>query len=312
MPAFNAAPFIAEAIQSVLSQEFDGYELLVVDDGSTDDTVKIIKSFNHPALRLIRLNHLGIANALNTGLQHATGDYIARFDADDICLPMRLSTQANFLDKNPSYIICGGNAEYIDVNGEHLFHFQCKAFEHDDIIRLLNHHCPFIHSSVMYRKVPVLQAGGYPVDAHNFEDHLLWAQMTGRGMYYNLNEEMIKVRFNPSSATIDEKWRGDRFRQLKNRIIRKAAVTVEEGKELAAIIRNQDLQKIKEAAYYALCGKKFLVNNHRPEKARQHLSKAIRIQPKRFDNYALYALSYFPPSVINWLHKKISYQTAIL
>ena len=59
MPAFNAAPFIAEAIQSVLSQEFDGYELLVVDDGSTDDTVKIIKSFNHPALRLIRLNHLG-------------------------------------------------------------------------------------------------------------------------------------------------------------------------------------------------------------------------------------------------------------
>ena len=311
MPAFNAAPFIAEAIASVLSQDCDGYELLVVDDGSTDDTVKIIQSFTNPALRLVRSDHLGIANALNTGLQHAKGEYIARFDADDICLPMRLAIQSNFLDKNPAHIICGGNAEYIDVNGEHLFHFKCKAFEHDDIIRLLNH-CPFIHSSVMYRRAPVLQLGGYPVDAHNFEDHLLWAQMAGKGMYCNLNKELIKVRFNPSSTTIDEKWRGDRFRQLKNRIIRNAAVTVDEGQELEAIIRSQDLQKIKEGAYYALCGKKFLVNNHKPAKARQHLSKAIRIQPKRFDNYALYALSYFPPSVINWLHKSMSYQTTIL
>ena len=312
MPAFNAAPFIAEAIASVLSQECDGYELLVVDDGSTDDTVKIIQSFTHPALRLIRSNHLGIANALNTGLQHAKGEYIARFDADDICLPMRLAIQSNFLDKNPAHIICGGNAEYIDVNGEHLFHFKCKAFEHDDIMRLLNHHCPFIHSSVMYRRAPVLQLGGYPVDAHNFEDHLLWAQMAGKGMYYNLNKELIMVRFNPSSTTIDEKWRGDRFRQLKNRIIRNAAVTVDEGQELEAIIRSQDLQKIREGAYYALCGKKFLVNNHKPAKARQHLSKAIRIQPKRFDNYALYALSYFPPSIIHWLHKSMSYQTTNL
>ena len=312
MPAYNAAPFIAEAISSVLSQSSDDYELLIVDDGSTDDTVKIVRSFSNPSLRLIRLNHQGIANALNTGLQHALGEYIARFDADDICEPGRLTAQSKFLDAHPAYIVCGGNAEYIDVNGEHLFDFQCRAYEHEDIIRLLNHHCPFIHSSVMYRKAVVLQAGGYPVDAHNFEDHLLWAQLAGKGKYFNLNEKLIKVRFNPSSATIDEKWRGDRFRHLKNRIIRKAKITTEEGKELETIIREQDLKQIKEGAYYALCGKKLLVNNHRPARARQHLSKAIRIQPQRLDNYALYALSYLPASMINWLHKKLSYQTTKL
>jgi hypothetical protein len=81
-------------------------------------------------------------------------------------------------------------------------------------------------------------------------------------------------------------------------------VAPDQEKELAGIIQSQDMRKIKEGAYYALCGKKFLVNNHQPQKARTHLSRAIRVYPLRWDNYALYVLSYFPQPVIGWLHRK--------
>jgi glycosyltransferase involved in cell wall biosynthesis len=304
MPAYNTAPYIAEAIQSVLAQDFTDFELLIVDDGSTDNTIQVIKSFTDPRIRLIRQGHAGIAAALNRGLQEAQGEYIARFDADDICLPGRLCRQVDFLESHPDYVICGGEAEYISDQGEHLFHFRCAGYSHEDIMARLYVRCPFIHSAVMYRRHEVLRAGGYSLDAHNFEDYLLWVQLKKLGRYCNLPYQLIKVRFNPASVTIDEKWRGRRFRQLKSSVIRQGYVTPEQEKELAGIIQSQDLRKIKEGAYYALCGKKFLVNNHQPHKARTHLSRAIRVYPLRWDNYALYVLSYFPQPVIGWLHRK--------
>jgi glycosyltransferase involved in cell wall biosynthesis len=304
MPAFNASEYIAEAIDSVLTQTFTGFELLIIDDGSTDNTVSIIQQFSDSRIRLLLQPRLGIGIALNLGLLNANGYYIARFDADDICFPERLQKQVSFLDSNPGYVLTGCDAEYIAESGEHLFNFHCIGHTHDEIKKQLHVYCPFIHSSVMCRKEAVLEAGSYPIDAHNFEDYLLWIKLTKYGSYHNLPEQLIKVRFNPNSATIDEKWRGRRFRQLKKNIIHRGAVTKEEGDELLAIIKNQDVQKIKEGAYYALCGKKFLVDNHQPAKARTHIAKAIYHYPFRLDNYALYMLSFFPQPFIHWLHRK--------
>ena len=174
---------------------------------------------------------------------------------------------------------------------------------------ILYHHCPFIHSSVVYDKKAVMDAGGYSADAHNFEDYLLWTRLVGKGKFHNLDDQLIKVRFNPGSVTIDEKWRGERFRQLKRTIIRQGFVRPEEGIELKAIIEAQDMHHVKEGAYYALCGKKFLVDNHHPRKARSHLAQAIRVRPSRIDSYALYLLSYFPLPFIKWLHRQGSTQT---
>lgn len=304
MPAYNAATYIGEAIQSVLSQTFTDFELLIVNNGSVDDTVKKIQAFNDPRIKLIEEPQTGIAYALNKGLQQARGEYIARFDADDICAPARLAAQVNFLQTNPDHVLCGSDAEYIDETGEHLFYFRCIGHTHEEIMHQLYIYCPFIHSSVMYHKDAVLKAGGYSVDAHNFEDYLLWVQLAKFGKYHNLSERLLKVRFNSASVTIDEKWRGPRFRQLKKKIVHQGFVTPEEGKELLAIIREQDTKRIKEGAYYALCGKKLLINNHQPSKARNHLAKAIRIYPLRLDNYVLFMLSYFPKPFITWLHSK--------
>lgn len=305
MPAFNAAGYIAEAIESVLRQSFTSFELLIVNDGSADNTVPVIQQFTDKRIRVVNQSRKGIGAALNTGLSVAKGDYIARFDADDICLPQRLQRQVDFLDSNPGYVLTGCDAEYIAETGEHLFNYSCTGHSHEEISQQLYDSCPFIHSGVMYRKEAVLKAGGYPVHAHNFEDYLLWIQLSGSGRYHNIPERLIKVRFNPGSVTIDEKWRGRRFTRLKKNIIQKGSVSQEEGDALLGIIHNQDVKKIKQSAYYALCGKKFLVDNHQPPKARQHFAKAINHYPLRLDNYALYVLSFFPQSFIHWLHKKI-------
>jgi glycosyltransferase involved in cell wall biosynthesis len=304
MPARDAEKYIAGAICSVLEQTFTDFELLIINDGSTDDTVTIIKQFSDQRIRLIEQAGQGVAIALNNGLQNAKGSYIARFDADDICFPERLEKQASFLDNNPGYVMVGCDAEYITESGEHLFNSFCTGYSNEEIMQELYIDCPFIHSGVMYRKEMVLKAGGYSDNAHNFEDYLLWVQLEKYGRYANLPEQLIKVRFNPASATIDEKWRGRRFRKLKRNAIRRGSITKEEGDELLRIIADQDQKKFKEAAYYALCGKKFLLDNHQPRKARSHLTKAIRSYPYRLDNYALYLLSFFPGSLINWLHRK--------
>jgi len=306
MPAYNAGKYIGEAIESVFSQTYPGFELLIVNNCSTDDTVAVIKKFNDPRIRLIEETQQGIAYALNNGLQEARGQYIARFDADDICAPARLEKQLNFLENNPDYILCGSDAEYMSENGEHLFNFNCVGHSHEEIMKQLPIDCPIIHSAVMYRKEIVLKAGGYPAGAHNFEDYLLWVQIAGQGKYHNIPERLVKVRFNHASVTIDEKWRGTRFRQLKRKIISQGFVTANEGQELLSIIREQDNPKIKEGAYYALCGKKFLLDNHHPAKARANLLKAIRIHPSRLDNYMFYMLTYFPKPFVQWLHSKSS------
>ncbi len=98
---------LREAIRSVLAQDFHDFELLIVDDGSSDDTRQVIAQFSDERIRLLAQENKGISAALNAGLLAARGGYIARFDADDICFPQRLSRQVGFLDAHPAYVLTG-------------------------------------------------------------------------------------------------------------------------------------------------------------------------------------------------------------
>lgn len=304
MPAYNAGKYIAEAVGSVLDQTFTDFELLIVDDGSSDDTAAVLDSFTDKRIRLIRQDNRGVSAALNAGLSAARGEYVCRFDADDVCFPERLSRQVSFLDSHADMLVVGSDAEYISEDGEHLFHFRCAGHTHAELLAGLYTNCPFIHSAVMYRKQAILEAGGYSLLAHNFEDYLLWVRLVRSGKCCNLNEALIKVRINPASATIDERWRGRRFARLKQKVIRRGDITERESEELLAIIRKQETRKIKQGAYHALCGKKFLNENYRPGRARWHVKRAIYSHPLRLDNYAMLAVSFLPPGVIRWLLKK--------
>ncbi|MEO7308262.1 MAG: glycosyltransferase [Ferruginibacter sp.] len=305
MPAYNAEKYISAAIQSVLDQTFHDFELLIINDGSTDATEKIIRSFTDDRIRFINQANHGVAAALNMGLLNANSSLIARFDADDICFKERLQIQYEALCSHPEYIIIGSDAEYVNSAGEYVFTGRLPAYSSTEIQQLHFAKCPFIHSAVMFRKENILQAGGYHEQAYTFEDHLLWSKITPQNKTCNLPQPLIQVRLNPESVCIDEKWRTKRFHEIKSRAIREGNITDEEGNELLHILKKQDTPKIKEGSYYSLLGKKYTWDNHQPKKARSYLGRAISIRPGRMESYFIWALSFFPKSFINWMYKNM-------
>jgi len=304
MPAYNAENYIGEAISSVLKQTFGDFELLIINDGSTDSTVKIIQSFKDQRIVLIQQENTGIATALNVGLKHSRAPYIARFDADDICYPERLRVQYDFITAHPEYNIIGTAADYMDAEENYIFTQHPVAHLNEEIQELKYTICPFIHSSVFYKKDVIVANGGYNEHAYTYEDHFLWVNILKHTKACNLSQSLLKVRLNPESITIDEKWRTKKFREIKYASLKSRSITEAEGIELKEIADKQYLPKIKEGSYYALCGKKFLINNYQPKKARLNMIKAIGLHPLRLDNYLLYTISYFPERFINWLYRR--------
>jgi glycosyltransferase involved in cell wall biosynthesis len=275
MPVYNAEKFIEDAIRSVLSQTFVDFELLIVNDGSTDRSRALIHTFNDQRIVVIDQENKGVASALNNGLTHARAEYIARFDADDICYPRRLQIQYDFMQANPAYSIIGTGVDYISVNGE------------------------FIHSSVCYKKEVIIHYGGYNEYAHTFEDHLLWNNFIKNEKGCNLSQALIKVRLNPDSITIDEKWRTPLFKRIKHTALLQLDISKHDGLKLLEICKKQHTVRIKEGAYYALLGKKYLWNNYQPLKARENLRKTLAISPFHLKNYLLLLISFLPDSILH-------------
>jgi glycosyltransferase involved in cell wall biosynthesis len=298
MPAYNTGKYIHEAISSVLEQTFTDFELLIINDGSIDDTLAVINTFTDSRIRVINQNNKGVANALNNGLNNARAPYIARFDADDVCYTNRLQVQYDFITAHPDYSIIGSACDYTDVNGEYVFTYQPVAYSNAEIQQLDYKICPFIHSGVFYKKDVILKAGGYNERAYTFEDHFLWASILKNEKACNLQQPLIKVRWNPESITIDEKWRTNTFRKIKYNTLNKLAITEADGIKLMQIGKQQHSSRIKEGAYYALLGKKYLWNNYQPVKARQNLIKTLSISPLHIKNYFLLLLSFLPEKTL--------------
>ncbi|NCD69046.1 glycosyltransferase family 2 protein [Mucilaginibacter agri] len=302
MPAYNAGLYIAEAIRSVLEQTFTDFELLIINDGSTDNTIEVVNSFADNRIRLVNQKNEGVAGALNTGLRLSKAQFIARFDADDICYPTRLEVQHDFMQARPQYHIIGSDTDYVDKEGNHIFHFKAPVIPKQGVDQLSYQTCPFIHSSVFYRKASILEQGGYNIYAHTFEDHLLWLKVLKQYPGYNLPQRLIKVRLNPESVTIDEKWCHPRFLEIKSDALRKGDIGPEAYRELVSIRSEQLNNNINHEAYYGLLAKKFLWNNHNPQKARYNLFKLLAINKLHFKSYLLLLLTLLPAGVVHRLY----------
>jgi len=310
MPVYNAEKYIADAIGSVLNQTFKDFELLIINDGSTDNSVNIIRTFQDPRIVVVEQPNAGIAVALNTGIQSARGELIARFDADDICYPHRLEVQYNFLKKNPDYILIGSDADYIDEEGKYLFHFENMSYSHQEIRDTIYLKCPFIHSTVCYRTSAIREIGGYDIRAHTFEDYFLWIKFIEKGKVLNFNRPLISVRLNPESLSVDEKLRGKRFIDLKKQILSQSTtISSSQEQELLKILKRQNSHAFKKYSYHILIAKKYLWNNYQPGKARKHLWKALTYHPFSTIAYSFIILSWMPKFFISRLYKV--YKTSI-
>ena len=152
MPAYNAGRYIRLAIQSILHQSFENFELFVIDDGSTDDTLSIAREFTDERITVIpNKGNLGNYATRNLGLRKNKGKYICVMDADDISLPNRLATQLRWLKKNEHIGIAGSFGDIIDSNGNFVEEYLAPSGYNDIRLRLLSNMC-FIHSSVMMKQ----------------------------------------------------------------------------------------------------------------------------------------------------------------
>lgn len=301
MPVYNAGKYLSEAIESVLNQTFTEFEFLLINDGSTDNSLEIIKGYNDKRIRIITRENGGVSAALNTGLKHAVGTYIVRFDGDDICYPERIRLQYEFMVNNPDYVLAGSDADYINKEGEYIFTFENPGHTDEEIRVKAQESCPFIHSTVIYRKQDVIDLGGYEVKAHTFEDYFLWTKLLKKGKVINFNQPLIKVRFNPESVTVDSRDYTKTFRSLH----KKALITGEISDEEGQLIRNSILKlskSKKEFSYNRMLAKKYLWNNYHPEKARAHLKQALKIKPLDITSYGLLILSFLPKKTINSIY----------
>lgn len=180
MPAFNAGIFISEAIDSIQHQSLQDWELIVVDDGSTDDTAAVVQQqvATDPRIRLVRIEHSGIVVALKVGLDLARADLIARMDADDICAPDRLEKQVEHLHSNPDVDVVASGVKLIKREGrseglEAYVEWTNSLHNHEQISLGRFIDAPLIHPSVCFRRELVSKFGGYR--AGDFpEDYELW------------------------------------------------------------------------------------------------------------------------------------------
>jgi glycosyltransferase involved in cell wall biosynthesis len=303
MPVYNGGKYIREAIDSVLNQTFVDFELIVVNDGSTDDTQDQLNTYHDSRIRVFNQKNGGVSAALNTGLKHANARYIARFDADDVCYPNRLEKQYQFMEEHPDFVLIGSDADYMSEQGEFLFKYINIGHSNEEIQARIKDYCPFVHSSVFYRRDIIIECGSYEVNAHTFEDYFLWLKVVTKGKTLNFQEPLIKVRFNAASVTVDEKDREPLFISLKKKALATGFISNSEGQLLLQSIKRLSAVK-KESSYHRMLGKKYLWNNYQPHYARKHLIKSIRLEPWKKDAYLLFALSFLPKKSIQIIYNK--------
>lgn len=244
MPVHNAAPYIEESVHSILSLEPSDFEFIIVDDGSTDDSVARIEAIQDPRIRIIRQPNQGVAQALITGMAHARAAVIARHDADDVALPGRLSAPLGLLRARPEIGIVGAAATITDAEGRPkgaLRHAQDDA----SLRYAALFDSPFVHPTVMFRREAYDLAGGYRNDPAVFEDHDLWRRMAKVTRLANINDVLLRYREIPASASRIAQ-RNERTMEQRRRNLEDSGIPAHEAKLLSRTGFHHDLVTVAE------------------------------------------------------------------
>lgn len=203
MPVYNAAPYLPEAIESILAQTFCAFEFVIVDDGSTDASPDILACYaaKDTRIRVIRQQNTGIVGALNRGLADCRGALVARMDADDVALPERLARQVEFLAVHSEVVAVGSWYAFIDQERRG-GSTASPPTEHGGIeqILLLGNGGCLCHPTVMMRKAAVLQCGGYQKDYEWVEDVALFLALARVGFLANIPQVLLRYRRHSGSV----------------------------------------------------------------------------------------------------------------
>jgi glycosyltransferase involved in cell wall biosynthesis len=218
MPAYNAAAYIGFAIDSVLKQTYENFELIIVNDCSTDDTAKIIAGYSDPRIRVItNEKNLTLSPTLNKGLEQARGEFIARLDADDIAYPTRLAQQVACFERDRSLGLVSSWNAIIDAKNR-VTAIARWRFTPESLYFALQFRNCLTHSSVMFNKKLVKALGGYTVGRS--EDYDLWSKLVATVKFHHIYQPLVQWRDIPTSLSHVQfdKSENDAYRYSQNRL----------------------------------------------------------------------------------------------
>jgi glycosyltransferase involved in cell wall biosynthesis len=205
---YNRANFLLEAIASVLAQTFADWELIIIDDNSTDNTREIVEKLCQTEKKIkyiVNKNNFGISKSRNIGLTLAWGKYIAILDSDDVWADQdKLKNQYEFLEKNPDYALIGGGVIVIDKNGRERKRYLNPETDKKIRKKILIKN-PFAHSSVLYLKEAATKLEGYDTTLKTLEDYDLYLKIGAKYKFYNLNKYQIKYRAHDGNISARER-----------------------------------------------------------------------------------------------------------
>jgi glycosyltransferase involved in cell wall biosynthesis len=200
MAAYNEERHIRESLESILQQSYTNFELIIINDGSTDDTERIIQSYTDPRIRYMRNEqNLKLIESLNKGLRAATGKYIARMDADDIAMPDRIEIQVRFMEAHPEIGLSGAQLELFgDLSGT--MRYPCT---HEDIQLHLLMTSAFGNNVVIFRK-DLMEKHNlfFPQGYLHAEDYKCWTRWILHTKAANLDTELVKYRSHAGSVSV--------------------------------------------------------------------------------------------------------------
>lgn len=206
MAAYNAAETIEDSVTSLLQQTFNDFELILIDDGSTDTTLDILENFaaQDNRIKIITQKNTGLTRALNRGMDVALGKYIARQDSDDFSYPQRLEKQVVLMDENHDIVLCGSNCDNVYANG---MVSEWGYRSEQSLKSSLTFKTPFAHSTAMFRSDTARQLGGYDESFITSQDMEFWIRLSQQGRVVMLEQPLIKRHILASSVSMKRRWR---------------------------------------------------------------------------------------------------------
>lgn len=310
MPTYEAGDYIQPCLESILSQSYGPLEVVIVDDGSTDDTLSIIKSFDDNRVNFIqREGEKGIPSARNKGIEAASGDYIACHDADDRSHPKRFSRQVSYLERNPTVAAVGSGARLIDSHGKK--RARRRVLESPSLADLLkqNH---FVHGSTMFRRSALQQVGYYDEWFELAEDYELFLRLANNYPVKNIDQPLYDLRIQEESVYASEIER----LSLYSHAAKHKAMHDEEWVEIKRNIQQDDIQAVydllstrEKTTYHQTIARESLRYGEL-SKARSHIKKALEYDSRDIMTYLLFLLSFSSPGIVISVAKL--YRTIVL
>lgn len=206
MAVCNGESFVRQTIDSIVDQSFQDFEFIIIDDGSTDNTYKILEEYQKSDTRIMLLRNsqnIKLAKSLNKAISCACGEYIARIDAGSIALPDRLLKQAQYMELHPDIGLLGTGCRFVySIGTRQLASDLMNPTEHCIILKKMRKQNPFFHPSVMFKRSLFAKLDGYDESFETSQDHELWTRMICESRVANLPDTLVIKTFYTYSTSI--------------------------------------------------------------------------------------------------------------